>query len=74
MTITVTKSLMLQDRMMRAKSEVRSRESRARMEVGDLMRMIIIIIRIIIWTTMIIIIRIKIILILIMIIASCIND
>ena len=61
MTITVTKSLMLQDRMMRAKSEVRSRESRARMEVGDLMRMMIII-------------RIKIILILIMIIASCIND
>ena len=43
MTITVTKSLMLQDRMMRAKSEVRSRESRARMEVGDLIRMIIII-------------------------------
>ena len=29
--------------MMRAKSEVRSRESRARMEVGDLIRMIIII-------------------------------
>ena len=34
---------MLQDRMMRAKSEVRSRESRARMEVGNLIRMIIII-------------------------------
>ena len=31
--IIIIKSVMLQDRMMRAKSEVRSRESRARMEV-----------------------------------------
>ena len=50
---------MLQDRMMRAKSEVRSRESRARMEVGDLIMMMIIIIMmmiiIIIYISMVII-------------------
>lgn len=47
---------MLQDRMMRAKSEVRSRESRARMEVGDLiMMMMIIIMIIIIYISMVII-------------------